>query len=436
MSAARVLKIRGAGVPPAGSRGTAEAGPTDPVAAWLRVVEPLLKLPEPERRAIVEELENHLRERVRDQLLAGMAEGDAVRAAVAELGDAAALARRFREAGKTPLRRTAMNLAVLGVAGAAMITSIAAVGGGSAARHTPTVSVYQQPTVSKAENGPKAPVVQEAAFTNIALERALAEIADITRLKLVARWERMENEGVDRAHPITLVARDADLGRVFQMINEDLGGSAIDYRLVGNVLEVGPRSFFDRRDAELVSFDVGRILDGGVQPNELVGAIVQMVEQESWADSGGASGSMTIVGKRLFVKAPARMWKKAAWMLDQLAPEAGKPEAREGVPLLSDIHTGTLFTRIPESAHRDVQPVQAELSRAREQAAWTKAALGMELSDGEKALLTDKAAKVIPPGDPKRADTEAELNHLLSQISALESQEASLKARLGGATTR
>ena len=133
------------------------------------------------------------------------------------------------------------------------------------------------------------------------------------------------------------------------------------------------------------------------------------------------------------------MWKKAAWMLDQLAPEAGKPEAREGVPLLSDIPiAGTLFTPpSPEGTHRDVRAVQAELARMREQAALEEAALGMELSEGEKAWLAEqKAVEGIPPGDPKRADEEAALNRLLSQISALETQEASLKARLGGAPTR
>ena len=80
---------------------------------------------------------------VRDQMLAGVSECDAVRTAVAELGDAAALARRFREAGKTPLRRTAMNLAVLGVAGAAMVTSLVAVGGGTrpaTCRRSPSTS--------------------------------------------------------------------------------------------------------------------------------------------------------------------------------------------------------------------------------------------------------------------------------------------------------
>jgi hypothetical protein len=416
MSAQRILKIA--------------AGPgDDAVAAWLRVLEPLLKLPEPERRAIVDELENHLRERVRDQMLAGATESDAVRAAVAELGDAAALARRFREAGRTPLRRLAMNLAVLGVAGAAMVTSIVAVSGGGATR-APGVAVYQGQSQAPGAT-PKQPVLKDVEITNIALERALQTIAEMSGLKLIVRWERLQNEQIEREHPVTVIAHEADLDRVFQMLNEEVGNTPVDYRVAGKVLEVAPRSFFDHRDTELVSFDVSEIVAGGVKPDELVGAISQMVEQEHWVENGGSTGSMTVVGNRLFVKAPPRMWKKAGWMLDQLALEAGKPEMRDAAPLVQDIPLiGSLRQQKDSARIGAMRSLEERIKTARSMVAWQKASLGLELAPEERSwLLGNAAVKVIGPDDPERGAAEVVLRQYQEALESLLKEQADLRVQ-------
>ena len=77
----------------------------DAIGVWLDLLVKLLRLPARECEAIRDELESHLRERVRDLVVAGTTEDDAVRVAVGELGDAASLAARYREARAYPRRR-------------------------------------------------------------------------------------------------------------------------------------------------------------------------------------------------------------------------------------------------------------------------------------------------------------------------------------------
>lgn len=72
-----------------------EASP-DSTRSWLDVLEKLLPVPEQERKAIRDELASHLRERVRDLTIAGVSEHEAVRTAIAELGDAAELAKSYQ----------------------------------------------------------------------------------------------------------------------------------------------------------------------------------------------------------------------------------------------------------------------------------------------------------------------------------------------------
>ena len=51
---------------------------TDTIGSWMDVFETLLHVPEPAAASIREELESHLRERVRDLVIEGESEGEGV----------------------------------------------------------------------------------------------------------------------------------------------------------------------------------------------------------------------------------------------------------------------------------------------------------------------------------------------------------------------
>lgn len=98
----------------------------DSVSAWLDVVASLLNVTEPERAEVREELESHLRDRVRDLMLGGLDSEEATTRAISELGGAAELAGRFRSVREEQRRRRLMNVLGLGVAAGAAVVSIAA----------------------------------------------------------------------------------------------------------------------------------------------------------------------------------------------------------------------------------------------------------------------------------------------------------------------
>lgn len=86
----------------------------DSIGSWLDVLTSMLSLPEGERLQVRDELEDHLRSRVDDLLITGTDEQEAVRIAVAELGETAELAKLITHAHtRANPRRRIMNTALI-----------------------------------------------------------------------------------------------------------------------------------------------------------------------------------------------------------------------------------------------------------------------------------------------------------------------------------
>tara|TARA_R110000868_G_scaffold241497_1_gene496228 strand:+ start:227512 stop:228873 length:1362 start_codon:yes stop_codon:yes gene_type:complete len=93
----------------------------DSIASWLDVLTSMLSLPEGQRQQVRDELEDHLRSRVDDLLITGTAEPEAIRIAVAELGETAELAKLISHAHtRANPRRRMMNIALITAAIAGM----------------------------------------------------------------------------------------------------------------------------------------------------------------------------------------------------------------------------------------------------------------------------------------------------------------------------
>lgn len=118
-------------------------GRMDPICHWLGLLQRMLKLPADIQSAVVVELESHLREHVRDLMLEGLNEDQAMRRAIADLGDAAGLAASLRSAHR-PHRRMLMHVALFAIAGSALGLSVFAIRGpaqsGPVAADTPPES--------------------------------------------------------------------------------------------------------------------------------------------------------------------------------------------------------------------------------------------------------------------------------------------------------
>jgi hypothetical protein len=312
----------------------------DPIAAWLDVLIRLLRVPPRERAEIRDELESHLRERVRDLMLAGHAEDHATTRAIAELGEAAQLAERFRAARNRPfLRRHAMNLSILTVAGAAAIMSSIAFSTTAGTAATPpgagaTITVAPRVASSSSGDGvlslrfdihspdPLAEVTTKAMFEGVPLGDALTAIAGSAGLPAIIRWEAFEAAGVTRDQPVTLsVDKELALPTIMRLLNESMDGRSagrIEYRVAEGILEIAPRQYFDRRETELVSYDLGAVFAKGVESGEVVGLITSLVEMDNWTDNGGDLASAKALSDRLFISAPPRMHERVVWILRQI----------------------------------------------------------------------------------------------------------------------
>ncbi|MCH6550817.1 MAG: hypothetical protein IH804_02225 [Planctomycetes bacterium] len=230
------------------------------IESWLALFGRLLRLPEPERQAIRDELEHHLRARVRDLVLGGERETDALRLAIAELGSAADLADRFRIATRPTRRRLIMNTAVIGIAAASIVTAGLVV---SSPSRGPGPVYYQAPTVAD-----ERPALEEIAvsveFNETPLAEVLSYFGKLLESDVIVYWCVLEECGISRDAPVTLVLEHKrPLSQVLDLVAQSAARPdwpPIDWRYGDDLFEFSTREYFDRRETVMSSFDVGEIL--------------------------------------------------------------------------------------------------------------------------------------------------------------------------------
>lgn len=334
----------------------------DAIGAWLDTLGVLLRLPPPQRSAICEELEGHLRERVRDLMLAGMSEPDAVRTAIGELGDAAVLAERLSAAARRPRRRLAMNVALFGMAGAAFLTSVVAwqqAGGPGPAGNPASGPVASAEFLQPPESEPGkfqvalSPQMNFADFT--------AQLAQKAGMPVVVRWKLLEEVGAgqDSALPVEVSLDKLPLREAFRLINEGFApaNDGLDFRVHDGRLVLATTAYFDKREVVLVAYDISpqareRARQYGDTPQadatarvaeDIANVIRSLVYSELWNENGGDRASIAVYGSKLFIRAPRRFHPEIEWVLGQLS--SPQPAAAGGPPLLDDV---PLLTRVGE----------------------------------------------------------------------------------------
>lgn len=221
-----------------------------------------------------------------------------------------------------------MNLAVIGLAGAALVTSVVAINDGGQPERPGRAMVYEGQThVDARPSIAVKPLKVEKGKLGEVLNKLGAEAAART----VVRWNALNECGMDGGDEVNFDAPMGDLASTVAAINEARGLNvndvgALDYRVKDGVIEFAPRGLFDRRETVLVCYDIGDLIDSGVDLEEMCGVITSFVDPEAWRDNGGDLGSMQLVGRRMFVKAPPRMQDGVKWIVEQLT-EKERPAA-------------------------------------------------------------------------------------------------------------
>lgn len=327
-------------------------GETDPIANWLDILCSLLRLPANEQQSVRDELENHLRERVRDLIVTGTPESQATGAAIDELGDAAALAREFRTARRTPIRRALMNLAVIGLAAGAAVTSLVALTHGLGPQSA-NVSVFQPPaTVSQA---PRVTIHFEGTH-DMPWGEFFGAMGKMAKMPVFVHWTVMSGlvcnppiEEGSEAH--FRLNGDFTLDSAVEFLNDDLGldpDNRIDFRVRDGRLVFATTAFFDRQETVLATYDLTDLVnqrnakaaeensEPGNVVEEVTHLITTLVHSEQWSDNGGDRASLTHYGSKLFVKAPKRFQPQIQWILTEVGTGGPEAKSRRATPKDAD----------------------------------------------------------------------------------------------------
>jgi hypothetical protein len=329
------------------------------IDAWLDGLVSLTRLPARDSAEIRDELDAHLRERVRDLMLTGTDEAVAVHQAISELGDMALLAQRLRGARGPSPRRIVMHAVLFTVAGAALALGVSAWHGARQPASPMQVDPWGQhiaasgaaPAVPAVENvlnalgvgDQPAPTVR-APLRQATFAQACDAVAQAHGADLYVHWNDLEEHGFE---PDTAIGDLPPLptDRLLGLVSDRLGLSGADriaFRVDAGLLEVASGVFFDRRERCLVTYDIStlvpaaRPLEISAESMVLRNLITSIVEPDGWSDNGGDVASVFAAGTRLFVSAPPRIHERVAWVLRQLDVgkvrdgEPGEPLRRDG----------------------------------------------------------------------------------------------------------
>ncbi|CAG1000652.1 hypothetical protein PHYC_02854 [Phycisphaerales bacterium] len=297
--------------------------PRDSVRSWLHVMTRMLDAPDKERQSVADELEGHLRERVRDLMLAGSSEPDATRQAIAELGDAASLARRYQEAIAPSKRRFIMHVVALGVATAAVGLSgvaflsrseeppprnqVETLEDGVTKRFIEHLTLQQSPEWqrlrveammsqpqpalehsaelveayrlgalfqaqgdglrTKVFEPPQDEAMSRAGDVKMKIEKGMTWRSIVDRIVqagqgMTVRWGTLDAAGVSADANVGL-SGEVSLAQIIRTQNEEAGGELISLRLEeeSDSLSLASTEWFDRHECTLVTYDLTPLVD-------------------------------------------------------------------------------------------------------------------------------------------------------------------------------
>lgn len=327
----REASVHGADTPPS-------------IAAWLHALARRMNVPASERKAVCDELDAHLRQRVQELMMCGMSEAAATGGAIDELGDAEELAKRYTQAYTHPRRRRIMQIGMLGIAGAAVVTAIVTFNGPG--------SVIPSSAFQPAREEPPAALrdIKVTADLSLRWDEFFRAIGQGAKLPVFVHWPQLRALGGAEApafspdNGIGVELQGFSLDAAITLLNDHANLSAdsgLAYRVQDGRIVFSSQAFFDHQETVLVTYDLSAAItarqadiDGGATTQEVVDSIKQLVttlvHPDLWADNGGELARMQTYGTKLFVSAPTRLQPKVQWVLSEMASAGRKGDAAPG----------------------------------------------------------------------------------------------------------
>lgn len=301
----------------------------DTIGRWLDALALMRGIPRREFASLRVELEDHLRERVRELMVAGMKESEASTVAIKEVGDAASFARSYTSAVHSNRRRYSMATAGLVFVAAAGIAV-----GGFAFSAERGAERGDERWFNQSERSVM-PAQSEGTFDDSLLETKISIDVDEMELrevlgfiaascgKQIDPYKRAFSED-DLTYQVALDFKDAPLRSVLAAINSQLEeqGVQIDARIRDGVIVFAPPTMFDIEERELVAYKIAeRLRNPHIELEAITTAIQDFVEPDQWVDNGGEVSRISIVDDVVFIQAPPRVQAQAEWVIDQFLDE-------------------------------------------------------------------------------------------------------------------
>ncbi|MFO0836255.1 MAG: permease prefix domain 1-containing protein [Phycisphaerales bacterium] len=326
------------------------AGPPDSlgapasIAAWLHALARRMNVPASERRAVCDELDAHLRQRVQELMLCGLSEAKATADAIEELGDADELAGRYTQAYSHPRRRRIMQIGLLGIAGAAVVTAIVTFNGPGSVIPTSAFQPAREEAPAALRD------IKVSADLSLRWDNFFRAIGQGAKLPVFVHWPQLralgggDAEAISPDNGIGVELQGFSLDAAITLLNDHANlssDSGVAYRVQEGRIVFSSQAFFDRQETVLVTYDLASAigarksdLDNGATTQEVVDSIRQLVtalvHPDLWAENGGDLARMQTYGTKLFVSAPSRLQPQVQWVLAEMATAGPKDNAVRG----------------------------------------------------------------------------------------------------------
>ncbi|HED54674.1 MAG TPA: hypothetical protein ENJ00_10810 [Phycisphaerales bacterium] len=308
----------------------------DPISQWLDVFTRLLGLPDVERQRIRDELEDHLRNRVDDLMILGMPEVEAVCKAVAELGETADLAKRFKAAHHSPNRRFLMPTVLTAVAGTALAISVFNLGSSGIPPGSNQQAIAALQAQPEAEHGSPEDHRLDFDIPAGTLGEAFERLAESADVQMFVHWDSFADWGITPDTEIPIIpAKGLEMVKVKQFLDSVLGLEE-PYRIAGRfedgLVEIATQDYFDRRDSVTAYYDLSDLvpadhpLEYTDEGETIRRVITETIEPEIWASPSGSSrragpggyGRIAIIGSQMTIKAPERIQRQVTEFIEKL----------------------------------------------------------------------------------------------------------------------
>ncbi len=308
---------------------------------YLGLLSRLLRLKAAQREAIEAELRTHLEERFAALTSEGIGPQRAISMALAEFGDAAALAAQFSAVAKLRKRRWMMRFSIGSIAvsllAVALVTALWPDGSGElipAAAHAqqdpppPQPPQPQPPLEAKADRpDPNAETLKKleslvpCEFHEMPLENVLDFLSDFAEVQTYIDARSLEDVGIGSDVPVTIKLKDVPLEMALRLI---LGQHNLAYTLDNGVVIITTEEEANSEASlDIRVYRVSDLVDSPPALTDLMDLITSTVEPNTWADAG-CSGVIRPYRGALVITQSFRVHQKVEKLLSDL---------REAIPV-------------------------------------------------------------------------------------------------------